>query len=207
MKRLLSISALSLLSAAALAQFTIYTDRTTWTAAVGGAPMIEDFEALATGALAAGVTHDLGLITFRVDLITATSSGASIAGSPAINGVRDLAMNADDGMRAITVQFDVGAVTAFGFDIQGAATGGNAVLIIGNDRFNMVSSVPSGTGFFGVVANSGSFNTIMFGDESPGSLPTEIFNSDDYSFVPVPEPGTFMAIAAGLGLLALRRRK
>lgn len=207
MKRLLSISALSLLSAAALAQFTIYTDRPTWTAAVGGAPLIEGFEAQPTGALAAGVTHDLGLITFRVDLITATTSGASISGTTPINGTRDLAMNADDGMRTHTVQFDVGAVTAFGLNIEGAATGGNAVLIIGNERFNMVSSVPSGTGFFGVIANSGSFDTIMFGDESPGSLPTEIFNSDDYSFVPVPEPGTFVAVAAGIGLLALRRRK
>src|SRR5688500_8343710 len=113
MKRVLSISALSMMSAAALAQFTIFTDRPTWTAAVGGAPIIEDLETTTVGPLVEGVTHDLGLITFRVDLITATTSGASISGTTPINGTRDLAMNADDGMRAITVQFDVGAVTAF----------------------------------------------------------------------------------------------
>lgn len=206
MKRILLISALATCSTAAIAQFTVFTDRVAWTAATGGVPLIEGFETQTVGALAAGVTHDLGLITFRVDLITATSSGASIAGSPAIAGNRDLAMNADDGMRAITVQFDVGAVTAFGFDYEGAATGGRAVMIIGSERFNF-ATIGGGAGFFGVVAGSGSFDTVMFGDESPGSLPTEIFNSDDYSFAPVPEPGTFVAIGAGIGLLLCRRRK
>jgi hypothetical protein len=206
MKKTLTILGFAACSTAALSQFTTFSNRATWAAAAGGTVLIEGFETAAPGALAAGVTHDLGLITFRVDLITATTSGASIAGAPAIAGVQDLAMNADDGMRTHIVQFDVGAVTAFGFDYEGAATGGLAVLIINGERFNFASTV-GGAGFFGVVANAGSFDTVFFGDESPGSLPTEIFNSDEYSFVAVPEPGTLVAIGAGIALLALRRRK
>src|SRR5690606_8857929 len=133
MKRYVAIVGLAACTSAALAQFTTFTDRGAWETAAGGAILTEGFETAPLGALAAGVTHDLGLITFRVDLLTATTSGASIAGAPAIAGVQDLAMNADDGMRTHTVQFDVGAVTAFGFNFEGAATGGLAVLIINGE--------------------------------------------------------------------------
>jgi hypothetical protein len=190
----------------ASAQFTTFTNRAAWEAAAGGSVVVEGFEGNATGSLVHAVNHDLGAVIFRIDLITATSSGASITSS-AITGVRALSMNADDGMRALTMTFDgVPLVTAYGFDFSGANTGGDAVLIIDGTRFGFTNGGTVGAGFFGVVS-TGSFASVQFGDENPGTLPTEIFTLDNASFVAVPEPGTMIALGLGAALLARRRKK
>jgi hypothetical protein len=180
---------------------TTFTDRTTWQTAASafGTVQNEDFETLPTGALPVG-SNQLGLINLDIQLLTATTSGAAINGSPALGGIRDLSMNADDGMRAYTMTFG-GPIHAMGFDFAGAATGGVAVLIADGQRFDFGAA---SSGFFGIVSTDPLAN-VAFGDTSPGVLPTEIFDSDNYSFVVVPEPATAMLFAPA-ALLLLRRR-
>jgi hypothetical protein len=179
---------------------TAFTDRTLWQAAAGATGTIqnEDFETLPTGTLPVG-SNQLGLINLDIGLITATTSGASINGSPALGGIRDLSMNADDGMRRYTMTFG-GPISAMGFDFAGAATGGVAVLIAGGERFNFGAA---SSGFFGIVSTD-PLPDVAFGDTNPGALPTEIFDSDNYSFVVIPEPAAAMLLAPA-ALLALRR--
>jgi hypothetical protein len=181
---------------------TTFTDRTLWQAAAGATGTIqnEDFETLPTGALPVG-SNQLGLINLNIGLITATTSGAAINGSPALGGIRDLSMNADDGMRSYDMTFG-GPISAMGFDFAGAATGGIAVLIADGQRFDFGSA---SSGFFGIVSTA-PLPGVAFGDTSPGALPTEIFDSDNYSFVVIPEPASMMLLAP-LALLAMRRRK
>ncbi len=180
---------------------TTFTDRPTWqtAAALLGPIQNEDFETLPTGTLPVG-SNQLGLINLRIELITATTSGAAINGSPAVGGIRDLSMNADDGMRTYAMTFG-GPIQAVGFDFAGAATGGIAVLLADGQRFNFGAA---GTGFFG-ISSTIPLAEIQFGDTSPGALPTEIFDSDNYSFVVIPEPSGILLLA--VPALALRRRR
>src|SRR5688572_20316497 len=120
----------------ASAVIVTFTDRALWQTAASalGTVQTEDFETLSTGALPVG-SNQLGQVNLNIGLITATSSGASINGSPALGGIRDLSINADDGMRSYEMTFG-GPIRAMGFDFAGAATGGVAVLIAGGERFN-----------------------------------------------------------------------
>ena len=183
------------------AVITTFTDRTLWQAAAAATGTIqnEDFETLPTGALPVG-SNQLGLINLNIGLITATNTGASINGSPALGGVRDLSLNADDGMRSYLMTFG-GPISAVGFDFAGASTGGIAVLIADGQRFDFGTA---GSGFFGIVSTTPLPN-VAIGDTSPGALPTEIYDSDNYSFVVVPEPTT-ATLLAPLALLVMRRR-
>lgn len=200
-----SVLILLAVAGTASAQFTTFTNRAAWEAAVTGTIVNEGFEGNPTGSLVHAVDHDLGAVTFRIDLITATSSGASITSS-AISGVRALSMNADDGMRTHTMTFEGAPLAnAYGFDYSGARTGGLAVLIIDGTRFDFTTG-GNGAGFFGVVS-TGSFASVQFGDESPGTLPTEIFTLDNASFAAVPEPGTMIALGLGAAALLARRRR
>jgi hypothetical protein len=184
------------------AVITPFTDRALWQAAASGLGTVqtEDFETLPTGALPVG-PNQLGQVNLDIGLITATTSGASINGSPALGGIRDLSMNADDGMRRYTMTFG-GPIQAMGFDFAGAATGGVAVLIAGGERFNFGAA---SSGFFGIVSTD-PLPDVAFGDTNPGALPTEIYDSDNYSFVVIPEPTT-AALLTSAALLALRRRR
>jgi hypothetical protein len=188
----------------AQAVITTFTDRTSWQTAASmlGAIQDEGFETLSTGALLVG-SNQLGLINLEIELITATTAGASINGSPALGGIRDLSMNADDGMRGYTMTFG-GPIQAMGFDFAGAATGGVAVLIADGERFNFGAA---SSGFFGITSTT-SLSDVQFGDTSPGALPTEIFDSDNYSFVVIPEPTSLLLLAflAAPALAILRRR-
>jgi hypothetical protein len=186
----------------AQAVIATFTDRPTWQAAASllGPISNEDFETLPTGTLPVG-SNQLGLINLRIDLITATTSGAAINGSPALGGIRDLSMNADDGMRTYAMTFG-GPIQAVGFDFAGAATGGIAVLLADGQRFNFGAA---GSGFFGITSTI-PLAEIGFGDTSPGALPTEIFDSDNYSFVVIPEPAGLLPVAVSAVAMIRRRR-
>lgn len=197
---LLAFAALPVSRAGAV--ITTFTDRALWQVAASATGTIqnEDFESLPTGALPVG-SNQLGLINLNIGLITATTSGAAINGSPALGGIRDLSMNADDGMRSYDMTFG-GPISAMGFDFAGAATGGIAVLIADGQRFDFGSA---SSGFFGIVSTT-PLPGVAFGDTNPGALPTEIFDSDNYSFVVIPEPAAGMLLAPA-ALIALRRRR
>ena len=200
------LSALSVFTALGVsragAAITTFTDRTLWqtAAAALGTIQNEGFESLPTGTLPVG-SNQLGLINLNIGLITATNTGASINGSPALGGARDLSLNADDGMRSYDLTFG-GPIRALGFDFAGASTGGIAVLIADGQRFDFGAV---GTGFFGIVSTT-PLNGVAIGDTSPGALPTEIYDSDNYSFVVVPEPTTALLLAP-VALCTLRRRR
>ena len=180
---------------------TTFTDRTLWQTAASalGPVQTEDFEALPTGTLPVG-PNQLGQVNLNIALITATNTGASINGGTAVGGIRDLSLNADDGMRSYDLTFG-GPIRAVGFDFAGAATGGVAVLIAGGERFNFGAA---SSGFFGIISTD-PLTGVSIGDTSPGALPTEIYDSDNYSFVVIPEPAALAMFP--LAMLALRRRR
>lgn len=193
--------------AAADAAIVTFTDRTAWAAAAsaGGTIATEGFEGLPTGALVVG-DNPLGMINFNIQLIgTTTTASASIISSTPITGTRELNMNADEGFRKYTVTF-AGDIFSFGFDYTGAATGGIATLLAGGQSYTFGNLGAGGNGFFGIVSDT-PLPEVGFGDTNPGALPTEIFDSDNYSFVLVPEPTAAAALALIAAGATLRRRR
>lgn len=183
-----------------------FTDRTAWAVAAGanGTIETEGFEALPTGALTVG-DNQLGLVRLNIQLLgTTTTTSASITSSSPITGTRELNLNADEGFRKYTVTF-AGNIFSFGFDYTGAATGGIATLLAGGQTFTFGNLTTSGNGFFGIVSDV-PLSEVGFGDTSPGALPTEIFDSDNYSFVLVPEPTTAAALVLTAAATLRRRR-
>jgi hypothetical protein len=188
------------------AAIVTFTDRATFTAAAStlGTVNIEGFESLPTGPMVVG-PNALGQVTMTIALQgTTTTTGASVQSSSPITGTRELNMNADSSFRKYTLTFAGGDVSAFGLDYTGANTGGDAALFADGQLFVFGNNTASGNGFFGIISTT-PLSEIGIEDAVPG-LPTEIFDSDNYTFVnAIPEPATFALLAPAV-LLVLRRR-
>jgi hypothetical protein len=150
--------------------------------------------------------NQLGLVTLNIGLVPpTTTTGASIGSSTPITGLRELSVNADSSFRTYDVSFGMPLVAA-GFDYTGASTGGIAALRIDGQQF-VFGNIGNGSGFFGFISAT-PLSGFSIEDQTPG-LPTEIFESDNYSFVVVPEPTSLslLAVATAIGAAIRRRRR
>ena len=205
---------LALASHSEAATITVYTDRSSWEAAVGTFST-EDFSGIAdTGELSANVEHTLGLLTFSY-------TGAPGVGRPRVtsNHFEGDPTQAIDGGGTTSpgphvFEFPY-SVLAWGTDFTNASTGALLDITMAGETIALVDYLPSpGTGFFGITSDT-PFSQIIISAGSTQVTPDEIFSLDNVSFgeqaetqTPVPEPASLLLFGTGLIVLArMRRRK
>ena len=123
---------------------------------------------------------------------------------------------------AAQVAFSFGSTTTnfFGAYITGSQSTLPGVIEItfdnGTTQLFEFTKLPGNTGgiqFWGVLADTGSFSSIRFTLSGAQDGARDIIGFDDVIFGQAstathsPEPGTVLAVAAGMGLIALARRK
>lgn len=185
----------------------VYTSRPAWQAAVIGSIQTEDFQsAPLQSALAADVTHTLGLLDFSY-------SGAPETTFPKItdigntDGTRELAFrlfptNLGGGTTRpgpMTITFP-NQVTAFGADFFDLIGGAQPIQITVAGETRTFTSVLSGgeniTHFFGVTSDT-PFDDFVIGIGGNSGIGND-FDVDNVSFSSIPEPSTavMMSLAA-----------
>jgi hypothetical protein len=166
MNRLIAAVALLVASSQVSAlTYNQYTDRTDWQNAVGGA-VTEDFEAEPLGGFSDSRVFTYFTATNTNDAVLDTSVDSG-AGPANVNGSNYLYFysncNATDGME---LTFDT-PVSAIAFDwrnIDGSGDVAQMVVEIDGETFLFG---PPGTGFFGIEATDGTFQTVEIQD-TPG---------------------------------------
>jgi len=206
----LTLSGVSVLGMPSAEAFTIYTDRTAWLTALGGASVTTDtFSTVKPNAQT--ITFDSG--------VTSTGNGTG-DGSNSVDGSRFFGTVDGQGdnpgaFDTITWSFPQ-AITAFGADWFNTASGD--LLTLSGDfdgtgtqtvSFNTQLGSP-GDGFLGIIGNA-SFSSITFGTEgAAGQGGLETFTADNLSFgtaaTPIPTPALLPGLV-GMGIAAWRKRK
>lgn len=192
------------------AQFTVYTDRAAWESAVGGDFFLEDFNSVTTQEIADGSSLNTGLITISRDgsgnmadgglAISPGTQFGNIDGTNHLDGETGAAPHEN-----VKVSFNGLDVVAFGADFASPFSGDGIALQVGNELF-LLDTIPGfDIGFFGVVANSGTFDSVSIVGNPADDTFQELWQADNFSFA-VPAPST--AAALGLaGLAGIRRRR
>lgn len=213
MKTTMTLAALGVAAVAtpALAGgLTIYTDRTSWEAALGGATaFVEDFNALTPGVISNGATLDTGLIQITRDGSPNGGDGAlsiepgSVFGN--INGTNFL--DGETGASPhenVIIGFGGQNVFAFGADWFSPFSGDGIILIAGENTVSLESITGFNTGFLGFVSTSESFGTVTIAGNPDDITFQELWSADNFSFA-VPAPGSLALL--GMAALVGRRRR
>ncbi len=166
---------------------------------------------VATAALS-GVSVSTTLVLSETD--AASLTGFSTAGTWATSGANGLLNTL---AAKITLTFSQ-PVTDFAIDILSLEKDGVTlqILLRGSDGTSVLSDTTQigNSGFHEQrLSLSGLFASVELGAVFPCAAPVPCFSEetttfwvDSASFTPIPEPGTLMLLAAGLGLLARARR-
>jgi hypothetical protein len=189
----------------------VYTDRSSWEAAVATFST-EDFGGVAdTGELAADVEHTLGLLTFSY-------TGAPNVGRPAVTSNHfdaDPTQAVDGGGTNSPGPhvFDLPySVPAWGADFDNASTGALLDITMAGETIALIDYLPSpGTGFFGVISDT-AFSRIIISAGTERVTADELFSMDNVSFggqaeTPVPEPTSLLLFGTGALVVAARMRR
>ena len=197
-------------AAAANAQVSVFTDRASWEAAIGGAPItVEDFNSTAPQPIADGATLDTGLLQVTRDgsangadgdlAITAGGGFGDIDGTNYLDGETGISPH-----ETVNFGFNGQSVFAFGADFASPFSGDGINIRFGGELFSL-DVIGFGTGFFGLVAGSGATSDVaIVGD--PGDITfQELWQADNVSYA-VPAPGA-MGLLGVAGLAATRRRR
>ncbi len=156
--------ALALASHSEAATITVYTDRSSWEAAVGTFST-EDFSGVAdTGALAANVEHTLGLLTFSY-------TGAPDNSRPAVTSNEFLGdpTKVSEGGGTVfngpyVFEFPY-SVLAWGADFTNASTGALLDITMAGETIALVDYLPDpGNGFFGIISDTPFSQVIIAAD-------------------------------------------
>lgn len=197
-------------ASSASAQFTVFTDRSAWEAAVSGAITTETFNSTAPMSFADGQTLDTGLLQVTRDGSANGGDGALdiLAGGAFgnIDGTNFLdAETGADPHERVEFGFNGQAVTAFGADFFSPFSGDGVGVEIDGELFLLDYITDFNTGFFGVVS-TGSFDSVaVVGNPDTPSF-QELWSADNVSYAAVPAPSTAALLGLG-GLAAARRRR
>lgn len=165
----------------------------------------EDFEdAPLSGSPSSGALSSIDFGGFEVssspNALKVLDSNNFGAGNTTPGGSNYLLVDTDVGFVTgiTTFTFD-SLLSAFGFWYSDAE--GSGTISFGGQTFALSATGNGGSSFFGYVGNTfvDSF-TIDFGDDSN-------FGIDDVSYAPVPLPAGLPLLLAGLGALAIARRR
>ena len=195
---------------AASAQFTVYTDRTAWEAAVGGAITTETFNSVTPFMFADGQTLDTGLLQVTRDGSPNGGDGAlEIAPGSDFGNIDATTFLAGetgaDPHERVDFAFNGGAVYAFGADFNSPFSGDGIGVEIDGQLF-LLDYIPGfDTGFFGVVS-TGSFTSASIVGNPDTITFQELWSADNVSYAAIPTPASATLLGLG-GLVAARRRR
>lgn len=184
---------------------TIFTDRTAWVTALGGAAQTsDDFSAdIADGAT---ITFASGVQSM------ATGEGTSGGGINRVDGgdwdTRIRNASGLSGYSSVTWEFPSN-ISAFGVDFSSISSSRGIHVSgdfdgSGNQDINLFTHQGSSNGFLGVIGTS-SFNSITLSASGTGD--NDFFGADDLSFVAVPEPSSAILLGLGATSILIRRRR
>ena len=201
---------LATVAGSASAQFTIFTDRAAWEAAVGGGVVTEDFNGQTPGIIGDGSTLDTGLLQIFRDgspnggdgLLEIEPGGnfGNLNGTTFLSGETGVAPH-----ERVDFSFNGQSVFAFGGDWFSPFSGDGIALEAGGETFLLDQISGFDQGFVGFVSGGGSFSTVsIVGTLDPISF-QELWSVDNVSYA-VPTPAS--TVLLGLtGLLAIRRKR
>jgi hypothetical protein len=189
---------------------TIYTDRASWEAALGGATaVVEDFNSLSTGVISDGATLDTGLIQITRDGSPNGGDGALAISPGSLFGNFD-GTNHLDGETGVAphenviIGFGGQNIFAFGADWVSPFSGDGIVLRVGESIISLDSITGFNSGFLGFVSDSETFGSVTIAG-NPGVITfQELWQADNISYA-VPAPGA-LALLGMAGLVGRRRR-
>lgn len=197
-------------ASSAAATITVFTDRASWEAAIGGAPItVEDFNSTTTQPIADGQTLDTGLLQIRRDGSPNAADGDLAISPGTLFGNFD-GTNHLDGETGIEPHervdfgFNGSAVFAFGADWVSPFSGDGIGLEVNGELFLIDTIAGFDSGFFGVVSSSSSFATVSVVGNPAMDTFQELWQADNVSYA-IPTPGA--AGVLGLAGLAVMRRR
>ncbi len=199
-------------AASASASVTVYTDRASWLAAIGGSTGFEDFNSTAVQSFADGQTLSFasGLSVTRDgspnggDGALAISPGSQFGN---IDGTTHLdGETGAEPHEVVRLNFG-GPVFAFGADFASPFSGDGIALQIGNDVVNLDFITGFNVGFAGIVIDGGgSVGEIQIVGTTDPITFQELWQADNFEWAVIPTPGS-IAVLGLAGVAATRRRR
>ena len=195
---------LSISAPANALNFTIFSDRASWEAAVGGSFSEETFNSYTVDTSFNGTPLDVGDFTLNgtanlssyqtIDVPPFFNSLANVDGTTSINALLDESSS-------FSITFD-SPITAFGANFSSISTAGAIIQV--NADSELVGGIPtnsntgSDTEFFGFIGDS-SFTTLLF---DGGGVNDDVFGVDNVVYTSPSTPVPF-EVSPTLGLLTI----
>ena len=209
---LVGAAAVGVVASSASASITMFMDRASWEAAVGGAPIVnEDLNGVSPFVFADGQTLDTGVLQIRRDGSPNAADGAleiepganfgNIDGTTFLSGETGVTPH-----ERVDIGFSGNAVFAFGADFTSPFSGDGIGVQVGSDVF-LLDFIPGfSTGFFGFVSSSATFSSVaIVGNGDSDAVFQELWSADNFAYA-IPSPGA-VGLLGLAGVAAVRRRR
>ena len=188
-----------IVTAPSYATLTVFSDRASWEAAIGGSDGFENFNGVTPFGMSSGV-NGAGLIDIEIigdptlNRIDAGSGGADTDGSNYFHGALDFSGVTPSDLITVLINQPV---IGFGADWATTITGGELIMTIGSDTVAFTDHFTGlGDGFLGVIATA-AFSSVVL-DTELGTA--EQFGMDNFTFKTVAEPPPLALMALGMVL-------